>query len=65
MRYVPFIPGKNEINNKGRIVGTIDVTINGQLQNRATGVNISKGYIGLQSEGVPIVFRNIRLMPLR
>jgi hypothetical protein len=43
----------------------IEATVNGQLQNKATGVNISKGYIGLQSEGVPIMFRNIKLTPLR
>ncbi|MHC4567995.1 MAG: 3-keto-disaccharide hydrolase [Planctomycetota bacterium] len=53
---------KYEITCKG---GTIEATINGQLQNKATGVNISKGYIGLQSEGVPIVFRNIKVTPLR
>ena len=53
---------KYEITCKG---GTIEATINGQLQNKATGVNISKGYIGFQSEGVPIMFRNITLTPLR
>jgi len=53
---------KYEITCKG---DTIEATINGQLQNKATGVNITKGYIGLQSEGVPIVFRNIKLTPLR
>ncbi len=52
---------KYEITCKG---DTIEVAINGQLQNKATGVNISKGYIGLQSEGVPIMFRNIKLTPL-
>ncbi|MHC4225793.1 MAG: 3-keto-disaccharide hydrolase [Planctomycetota bacterium] len=52
---------KYEITCKG---GTIEATINGRLQNKATGVNIDKGYIGLQSEGVPIVFRNIKLTPL-
>ncbi|MHC4699685.1 MAG: 3-keto-disaccharide hydrolase, partial [Planctomycetota bacterium] len=53
---------KYEITCKGN---TIEATINGHLQNKATGVNIGKGYIGLQSEGVPIVFRNIKLTPLR
>ncbi len=53
---------KYEITCKG---GTIEASINGQLQNKATGVDISKGYIGLQSEGAPIVFRNIKLTPLR
>jgi hypothetical protein len=52
---------KYEITCKG---DTIEATINGELQNKATGVNISKGYIGLQSEGVPIMFRNIKLTPL-
>jgi hypothetical protein len=52
---------KYEITCKG---GTIEATINGQLQNKATGVNVSKGYIGLQSEGIPIMFRNIKLTPL-
>jgi len=44
---------------------TMEATVNGQLQNKATGVSIRKGYIGLQSEGVPIMFRNIKLTPLR
>jgi hypothetical protein len=53
---------KYEITCKG---DTIEATVNGQLQNKATGVTISKGYIGFQSEGVPIMFRNIKLTPLR
>lgn len=51
-----------EITCKG---DTIEATVNGQLQNKATGVSLRKGYIGLQSEGVPIMFRNIKLTPLR
>jgi hypothetical protein len=51
-----------EITCKG---DTIEATVNGRLQNRATGVTIHKGYIGFQSEGVPIMFRNIKLTPLR
>ena len=43
---------------------TMELTVNGQLQNKATGISIRKGYIGLQSEGVPIIFRNIKLTPL-
>lgn len=43
---------------------TITASINGVVQNRATGTNITKGYIGLQSEGVPLEFRNIVLEPL-
>jgi hypothetical protein len=69
--YTPRMNDSNEKEpgdwNKYEIVckgDTIEVTINGQLQNKATGVSIRKGYIGFQSEGVPIVFRNIKLTPL-
>jgi hypothetical protein len=69
--YTPRMNDSNEKEpgewNKYEIVckgDTIEVSINGQLQNKATGVSIRKGYIGFQSEGVPIVFRNIRLTPL-
>ena len=44
---------------------TIELKVNGQLQNKATGVSIRKGFIGFQSEGVPIMFRNFKLTPLR
>jgi hypothetical protein len=43
---------------------TIELKVNGLLQNKATGVNVRQGYIGLQSEGAPIMFRNIQLTPL-
>jgi len=71
---VSYAPRKNESNekkpgdwNKYEIVcrgDTMELTVNGQLQNKATGVGVRKGYIGFQSEGVPISFRNIRLTPL-
>ncbi|HCO95886.1 MAG TPA: hypothetical protein DIU00_18440 [Phycisphaerales bacterium] len=70
--YTPHMsdPSEKELGewNKYEIIckgDTIEATINGQLQNKVTGVNISKGYIGLQSEGVPIMFRNIKLTSLR
>ncbi|MCP4611696.1 MAG: DUF1080 domain-containing protein [Planctomycetes bacterium] len=44
---------------------TVELKINGRLQNKGTGFTISKGYIGFQSEGVPIMFRNIKLTPLK
>ena len=44
---------------------TIEVSVNGVLQNRGTGVNITKGHICLQSEGKDIEFRNVYLTPLR
>jgi hypothetical protein len=42
----------------------IEVVVNGVLQNKGTEVNISKGYICLQSEGKTIEFRNIYLTKL-
>jgi len=53
--------------NQGEIIcrdDTLKTYVNGVLQNAATGLNISSGYIGFQSEGVPVDFRNIRLHPL-
>ena len=45
---------------------TVQLTVNGVLQNKATGIQVpERGYIGLQSEGSPIMFRNIKLTPLR
>jgi hypothetical protein len=44
---------------------TIEVYINGTLQNEATGVTVSKGYICLQSEGKDIEFRNVFLTKLK
>ena len=54
--------------NQYRIVckgDTIELYVNGVLQNRATQCTVTSGYIGLQSEGTPIEFRNIRLKPLK
>lgn len=44
---------------------TITLHVNGVLQNTATECTVSKGTIGLQSEGAPIEFRNIVLEPLK
>lgn len=41
---------------------TMEVYVNGVLQNRASGMNYTSGRIGLQSEGGPIEFRNIYLL---
>lgn len=40
---------------------SIEVTINGVLQNRGTGLTVTSGHICLQSEGKDIEFRNIYL----
>ncbi len=44
---------------------TIEVVVNGVLQNRATGVSENSGYICLQSEGKDIEFRNVFLSKLK
>jgi hypothetical protein len=44
---------------------TIEVFVNGKLQNKGTNVNISKGFICLQSEGKDIEFRNVFLSKLK
>ena len=43
---------------------TIEVSVNGVLQNRGTNVNLSKGSVCLQSEGKDIEFRNVFLTKL-
>jgi len=40
---------------------TVEVHVNGVLQNKGTNINLSKGSICLQSEGKSIEFRNIYL----
>ncbi len=44
---------------------TIEVIVNGVLQNKGTGVSMSKGHICLQSEGKDIEFRNVFLTKLK
>jgi hypothetical protein len=44
---------------------TIEVHVNGVLQNKGTNVNVDKGSICLQSEGKAIEFRNVFLTRLR
>lgn len=49
-----------EITVKG---DTVELKINGELVNKAHGLDVIAGPIGLQSEGSEIHFRNIRLSP--
>jgi hypothetical protein len=44
---------------------TIEVFVNGVLQNKGTGVTVDKGHICLQSEGKDIEFRNVFLTKLK
>ena len=45
--------------------GNIEVVVNGVLQNQGSQSLHKKGYIGLQSEGGPLEFRNVRLKRLK
>lgn len=47
------------------IGNTIELRVNGLLQNIATHCNASKGSIGLQAEGSKIQFRNLWIEPIR
>jgi hypothetical protein len=44
---------------------TIQVTVNGVLQNKGTNVSLNQGSICLQSEGKDIEFRNLAVTPLK
>lgn len=44
--------------------GTVEVTVNGVLQNRVTHVAPASGRIGFQLEGTPYELRNVVLTPL-
>jgi 3-keto-disaccharide hydrolase len=44
--------------------GIIELRVNGVLQNKASKASVTAGLICLQSEGVPIEFRNVYLEPV-
>ena len=44
---------------------TIEISVNGLLQNVATNCSVNKGGIGLQAEGSKIQFRNLWIEPLK
>ena len=71
----PQVPNQNPTNEKPAgeewnsydIIckgNTIEVSVNGLLQNIATNLNVTKGGIGLQAEGSKIQFRNIWIEPV-
>jgi len=43
---------------------TIEVSINGVLQNRVTGCSLRAGRVGFQLEGTPFELRGVRITPL-
>ena len=44
--------------------GDLTLTLNGELVNEATGLEVIAGPIGIQSEGGPIAFRKVELTPI-
>lgn len=71
----PLIPKQNASNEKAAgsewnsydIVckgNTIEIKVNGLLQNTAANCSVAKGGIGLQAEGSKIQFKNIWIQPL-
>ena len=46
------------------IDGTIKLAVNGKFVNGISGATQKKGYLGLQSEGAEIHFRNVKIMEL-
>jgi hypothetical protein len=44
--------------------GTVEVTVNGVLQNRVTQVSPASGHVGFQLEGTPYELRHVELTPL-
>jgi hypothetical protein len=44
---------------------TVELKVNGLLQNRATNCSLTSGAIGLQAEGSRIQFRNLWVTPLK
>ena len=47
------------------IGSTIEIRVNGMLQNTATNCSLTKGGIGLQAEGSKIQFRNLWIEPIK
>ena len=61
-------PAVQEVNIEGHASGPggisrVEIWINGVRQNRVTGSTDTQGRICLQSEGTPIEFRNVYLVP--
>jgi hypothetical protein len=44
--------------------GVVKLSVNGKFVNGVSNASVRKGYICLESEGAPILFRNIRIMEL-
>ncbi len=71
----PIIPKMNDSNEKESggwnsyditcKDNTIEILVNGLLQNKATNCSITKGAIGLQAEGSKIQFRNLWIKKIK
>jgi len=43
---------------------TITVFVNGELQNKVSGLTVNNGFIGFQNEGKPLEFKNLSIQKL-
>jgi len=43
---------------------TITVFVNGELQNKVSGLTVNKGFVGFQNEGKPLEFKNVSILKL-
>jgi hypothetical protein len=50
-----------DITCRGR---SVEVTVNGVMQNRVSGVSVAEGKVGFQLEGTPFELRNVSITPL-
>lgn len=57
-------PGEWNTMEVACIANTLEVYVNGVLQNKGTGLSVNRGHICLQSEGKDIEFRNVSIQPL-
>lgn len=44
---------------------TITVFVNGELQNKVSGLTVNKGFVGFQNEGKPLEFRKLSIQRLK
>ncbi len=54
----------NHVYKQVKLVGTSTESMEDAVQNAVSKASISRGNIGLQSEGAPIEFRNLYVQPL-
>jgi hypothetical protein len=46
---------------KGEVDGTVTLWVNGAITSKLPGVEVRRGYFGVEAEGYRVEFRNIQL----